>query len=361
MVTASGEPVLLDFGLAIEPDSEGSKLTRTGDIAGTPAYLPPEPLSGEVAPSDAQCDVYALGVTLYECLALQPPFQGPTRVALYRSILSGDALDVRRVNPAVPRDLAVVVAAALERDRAGRYASAEHMALDLEAFVEHHPIAARPIGPLGRLTRWVRREPKQALLAGSLLAAGLVASLSVGALLASRDKVRAGEVAERAREIDETIFGAFLDLNEGRRDEAFAKFDSVLALDPLNEEARVGRVFVLLRQRRNDEALALLRDEPRTPAYEGLRALASGDPAPSEEDGWLATASALELFIDGERLRIAGARVPLSERPTWMRKSLERFDEAMLRAPRARALYHSLRAWVAASAGDVPATRSAAN
>ena len=65
-------------------DSDAPTLTRTGQTAGTPAYLPPELLSGERARPDAQGDLYALGVTLYECLTLRRPFEGPTQVALYR-------------------------------------------------------------------------------------------------------------------------------------------------------------------------------------------------------------------------------------------------------------------------------------
>ncbi len=145
MVGPSGDPVLLDFGLARE-EEDASSLTRTGETAGTPAYIAPELIGGEISKPDARCDVYALGVTAYECLALRLPFRAPTRAALYRMILGGAALDLARAAPGIPRDLAVVVATAMERDRS---------------------------------RRWAKREPRQALLAG----------LFAGAILGSRWRV----------------------------------------------------------------------------------------------------------------------------------------------------------------------------
>ena len=65
IVMPDGQPVLLDFGLAIAEESDGHTLTRTGETAGTPAYLAPENVSGERGRPDVQSDVYALGVTLF--------------------------------------------------------------------------------------------------------------------------------------------------------------------------------------------------------------------------------------------------------------------------------------------------------
>jgi serine/threonine protein kinase/Tfp pilus assembly protein PilF len=361
MVTAAGAPVLLDFGLAIEPNSDASRLTRTGDIPGTPAYLAPELIAGEIARPDAACDVYSLGVTLYECLTLETPFRASSRAALHRAALKGDAPDVRRKVAEAPRDLAVIVATALQRERALRYASAESLALDLEAFVAHRPIAARPIGPWGRLVRWARREPRQAWLSASLAIAGGVAALSAGAMLASREQLRASELAQRTRAVDEALFDSYLHLSAKRREQALAGFERVLELAPESDEARVGAVFALLRLGRDTEALERLRGAPSTRAHDALRAFAAGEEPRLEDPPWLAQASAHELFVDGERLRLAGERRPPSEQRAWMQRALQRYDEAVLRSPRAHALYHQLRGWAAASAGDVEAARSAAN
>jgi tetratricopeptide (TPR) repeat protein len=361
LVTEEGEPILLDFGLAIEPESDAPGLTRTGETAGTPAYLAPELISGARARPDERCDVYSLGVTLYECLTLATPFSGPTREALFRSILAGAARDAAKVNRDVPRDLAVIVATALEHDPERRYASAELLAADLEAFVAGRPIAARPVGSLGRIVRWAKREPKQALLAGTLSIAALALTLVAGVLIASRDEVRAGRAAQVTKTIDTELFDAFVDLGEKHPEQADARFVHVLALDAENNDAKVGRVFALLRLHRNEQALELLRDAPESPAYERLRAMASGAPPPPDDPAWLTRASAFEAFVDGEGLRLEGERRLPRERVEWMRRALARFDAAVVRSPQARAFYHILRAWTAVDARDESATRSASS
>jgi len=359
MATPSGDPVLLDFGLAICVDSEAAGLTRTGEAAGTPAYLAPELISGELARPDAQCDVYSLGVTLYECLTLERPFRGATRDALYRAVLDGSAADVRDGNRDVSRDLAVVVRTAIERDRARRYASASLFAADLEAVVSRRPIAARPIGAAGRIARWSRREPRQALLAGALSVAALALALTGGVLLASRHEVKAGREAQREVAIENALVDGFSQLSSSRYASARAEFERALALDPQNVEARFGRIIVTLRSGRDAEALELLRSEPQTPAYDGLRAMASKQTPAPEDPAWLDSASATELAIDGWRLYIDAQRQPRSDRPAQMRRVLERFDEAILRSPRARPTHHQMRALAASMCGDERATRSA--
>ena len=78
MVTPTGDPVLLDFGLVRDESDVG--MTQTGEILGTPAYMAPEQVRGEVVTRAA--DISALGATLYECLALRPPFEASTRASL---------------------------------------------------------------------------------------------------------------------------------------------------------------------------------------------------------------------------------------------------------------------------------------
>jgi serine/threonine protein kinase/tetratricopeptide (TPR) repeat protein len=359
MVPARGEPVLLDFGLAIEPTADTPNLTRTGETAGTPAYLAPELLAGELQRPDELCDVYALGVTLYECLALQPPFRAPTREALYAAVLAGDASDVARLRRGVPRDLGVIVATAMERERTRRYAGAEQLALDLEAFAGGRPIAARPLGAIGRLARWARREPRQAALAGALASAALVAAVAVGDRIATRGAVDAGLTARRAAAIEAILFDAFAAYGDLDYDAADAHFERVLSLDPANADAQVGQVLLRLSRKRPDEALMLLASKPHTPAYDGLRAMARGEPPLQEDPAWLARADPFELFIEGDRLLIEAGRRPQSERADWARRAMLRFENAVARAPRARGMYHVLWSVSASLAGDERAARAA--
>lgn len=359
MVPSNGDPVLLDFGLAIEPTADTPDLTRTGETAGTAAYLAPELVAGELRRSDERCDVYALGVTLYECLALHPPFRAPTREALYVAVLAGEAIDVARLHRGVPRDLGVIVATAMERERARRYASAEDLALDLEAFAGGRLIAARPLGTLGKFARWARREPRQAGLAGALAIAALFAAVAVGGLIAARDAVEAGRAAQRAAAIEATLFDAFAAYGDLDYDASDEHFGRVLALDPTNADAQVGQVLLRISRGRSGEALTLLASQPHTPAYDGLRAMARGEPPPPADPAWLARADSFELFIEGDRLLIEAGRRPESERAEWARRAVHHFENAVARAPRARGMYHVLWSVSASLAGDERAARAA--
>jgi serine/threonine-protein kinase len=87
LIGSDGEPVLVDFGLAHDTDSEEPGLTHTGERVGTPAYMAPEQVSGRGA-IDRRTDVYGLGATLYECLTLHSPFESSAREDLYSRILN---------------------------------------------------------------------------------------------------------------------------------------------------------------------------------------------------------------------------------------------------------------------------------
>ena len=171
-VRSGGEPVVLDFGLALD-DTDPVSLTLSGELFGTPAYMAPEQLSGDAA--DSRTDVHALGVVLYECLTLQRPYRAATRQDLQAAILAGDAPGVRELNPSVPRDVEAVQAKAMAREPSRRYASAGEFADELARARRHEPVRARSAGNLSRLWRWARRDPA---LAGTM--AGLVVTLAAG-------------------------------------------------------------------------------------------------------------------------------------------------------------------------------------
>lgn len=199
MVTPEGEPVVMDFGLAHLEDSELPSLTRSGEIFGTPLFMAPEQLAGPRMSFDRRVDVWALGVTLYECLSLRQPFEGATREILYREITAKDPPDLRRWNAAVPEDLRVVVETALEKDLGRRYQTALDLAEDLRRVRSFEPILARPVTRSLRVRRWVQRNRA---LAAALVAAVLilVAGAVTAVILALRAEANAREARDNAAE-----------------------------------------------------------------------------------------------------------------------------------------------------------------
>ena len=130
---ASDHAMVADFGIAkaLGEASERERLTLSGLSVGTPAYMSPEQAAGERV-LDARTDIYALGSVLFEMLAGEPPFTGPTAQAVIAKRLSQPAPSVQIVRPVVPGQVATAIARALEMVPADRFpsASAFHAALE---------------------------------------------------------------------------------------------------------------------------------------------------------------------------------------------------------------------------------------
>jgi eukaryotic-like serine/threonine-protein kinase len=190
-----------DFGLAKTSDADD--LTHTGDLLGTIRYMAPERFAGHC---DARSDVYSLGLTLYELIALQPAFEASDRRTLMDRVLHEEPERLKKQAPGVPRDLETIVAKATARDPAARYATAGALAEDLRRFVEDRPIRARRISPMERGWRWCRRNKVVAILVG--LAASTLVGVAVLAVLyageqrhlATARQLYADEQARRADE-----------------------------------------------------------------------------------------------------------------------------------------------------------------
>ncbi len=359
VVSADGMPVLVDFGLAITEDSSGHTVSRTGETAGTPAYLAPEIVGGERARPDAQTDVYALGVTLYECLVLRRPFDAPTPVALYRAIVTDSPSSVRALNRAVPADLALVTAVAIERDRGLRYSSAAALADDLEACVEGRPIRARPVPITGRIARWMRREPRQALLASALLVALVGLGAFAGTWWSSRGEVHAAAEVARLRARDDALARGFVLTRDHAR--ARAEFDRARALDPESLDALAGQVMAEIDAGRRPSASQLLATAPQTMGFDALRQAADRHGAeldvPSPD---LERASALDLYLLAYVLLRESNSTGLTRASALRQRANNYVEEAILRSREARQIYHTLRANIVETMGDPSLAKSAA-
>jgi tetratricopeptide (TPR) repeat protein len=202
----TGNVWVTDFGLA-KATTDGDNLTHTGDIVGTLRYMAPERFNGQ---GDVRSDVYSLGLTLYELLALRPAFDEADRNKLVRQVMHDEPARPRKVNPAVPRDLETVVLKAIARDPTHRYQTPAEMADDLKRFVEDRPVRARRISNAERLWRWSRRNPGIAVLGGVLTAVLLIATV-VSLIVAGRMSMlaeTADQNAQRAAESEQKTANA---------------------------------------------------------------------------------------------------------------------------------------------------------
>ncbi len=168
LISPTGQPVLVDFGLASDERMLG--LTRTGEALGTPAYMAPEQACGQ-SDLDGRVDIYGLGATLYELLSMRPPFDGAHAAEIMRKIVEEEPVALRRINPRVPAKLEAIVHTCLAKEPEKRYESAEALVEDLQAFQAGRPIRARRLHPGRRLKIWLRKHHTAALVGTAIFAA----------------------------------------------------------------------------------------------------------------------------------------------------------------------------------------------
>ncbi|HEV3022008.1 MAG TPA: SUMF1/EgtB/PvdO family nonheme iron enzyme [Pirellulales bacterium] len=186
------QPRVTDFGLAKQVEAP-AELTMTGQVIGTPSYMPPEQAAGAIRDIGAVSDVYSLGATLYFLLTGRPPFQTASRAETIRQVIEAEPVAIRRLNPAIPRDLETICLKCFRKELAKRYSTAAALAADLERWLEGKPIVARPVGRRERAWLWCKRRP-----AVATLSAAVVVILVVGSLVAWErlNAVRAAELVE---------------------------------------------------------------------------------------------------------------------------------------------------------------------
>ena len=178
LLDTKGEPHLTDFGLARLVEAE-STVTRTLEAMGTPSYMAPEQAAGNNAAVSKATDVYGLGAVFYELLTGHPPFAGGTTFETVRLVLDTEPRAPRLINPKVDRDLSTICLKCLEKDPQRRYSSALALAEDLEHWLKHEPIQAKPSGFFTHGRKWVRRNPAVAALSASLVALAVVMGWNV--------------------------------------------------------------------------------------------------------------------------------------------------------------------------------------
>ncbi|HYE99402.1 MAG TPA: serine/threonine-protein kinase, partial [Planctomycetota bacterium] len=216
LLDRSGRVFVSDFGIAREIRVD-TRLTASGSLLGTPAYMAPEQARDDRSAVGPATDVYALGATLYELVAGAPPFQDDNLYELLTKVVQEEPPPL-----AGDRELAIVAAHCLEKDPALRYASAEALAEDLRRYLEGEPLAARPPGLLERVRRAVLRRPLRT--AAPALVLLLLLALGGWSLTAVARRAEAERAADRAW--DEAQ-GHFARKDYGRTMEAIGVYLSV--------------------------------------------------------------------------------------------------------------------------------------
>src|SRR5215471_14320434 len=147
LVDETGQPKILDFGVARVTDSETQTTRQTdlGQLVGTLAYMSPEQALGDPLELDTRSDVYALGVILYELLAGRMPYRiGQSLHEAVQTIREQDPAPLSSMSRIYRGDLETIAAKALEKDKSRRYTSAAELAADIRRNLDHEPITARP-------------------------------------------------------------------------------------------------------------------------------------------------------------------------------------------------------------------------
>ncbi len=264
----TSRPMITDFGLAKKVGGE-DHLTATGQVLGTPSYMPPEQAAGKLDQVGPVSDVYALGAILYALLTGRPPFQASNPLDTLMQVLERDPVPPRSLNPRIRRDLETITLRCMEKDPRRRYSSARELADELGRFLNGEPILARPIGPLHRAWRWCKRRPVVAGLSAAVaclvlfvaIASPVVAirqtALRQVADTRTAEARRAGEEARLAKEetevtlVDMYTSAGLVASERGNPAQAvlwFANAARLAGTDPQRERANRIRVRTWSRQ-----------------------------------------------------------------------------------------------------------------
>jgi len=169
MINAHGKPVVTDFGLAHRSDDSTSQITHSGQILGTPAYMSPEQVEGDLDRLGPACDVYSLGVMTFQLLTKHRPFEGST-AAILGKIMSEEAPAMATFRDTIDPRLEEIVRRMMAKDIAYRYASLQEVIQAVDAWLEAETPIESPSTREGR-----SRTPRQvAIIFGGLLFAAVI-------------------------------------------------------------------------------------------------------------------------------------------------------------------------------------------
>lgn len=261
MLDASTNLHITDFGLArIEADAG---MTMTGDLVGTLRYMSPEQALAKRVVIDHRCDIYSLGMTLYELIALRPAFESANRQELLNQIAFDEPLKLRKRDRSVPQELATIVHKTIEKDPLDRYTTAVELAEDLRAFLDDRPIQAKPPTPTQRLARWSRCHRPLIVSAATCL---LLLMLSIIGVLAISNSMISAERSEKSQALndrEEALKAA--DENLQMALQAVNRMLTRVGREELRDVTQVAPVRLALLEDAVEFYLQLLENAPKDP------------------------------------------------------------------------------------------------
>ncbi len=205
MLDKSGRIWVSDFGLAHISTNPG--LTRTGAVLGTYRYMSPEQAAGNHHFLDHRSDVYSLGATLFEMIALRPAYDQQGSEQILKAILYAPTPSLSKICRDVPSDLSLILETAMAKNPADRYATAGEMAEDLRRFLTGQPVKASPLPAWKRVKYWISRHQKLAVgVVAGLVCAMLTSTASAFLLFIAFEGERAArQETEKALQVSEGL------------------------------------------------------------------------------------------------------------------------------------------------------------
>jgi len=191
LLTKDGEPKVADFGLAQVEDA--LELSRTGEFTGTPFYMSPEQAMSKRIGIDHRTDIFSLGVSLWEALALQRPFEGDTSQQVLTKIVTETPSTPRKIRSKCPVPLAIICLKAMEKEASRRFQSMAECSADLSRFLAGEAIRAKPASIFYRSWKWVCRN-SMASMALTAVVLGLISSLLLWQRASSSQKTAVAAV-----------------------------------------------------------------------------------------------------------------------------------------------------------------------